>query len=116
MTYQTMAVRHPGMGTKRVCVSCAAHFYDMAKDPPVCPKCDTVQPPEAPRPPPMRRSTMRHRMIKNPAPARAEAEDDAAPVLEPDDDEVEAEVDEDAIEEIDDEKDIEPETDDLPDA
>jgi uncharacterized protein (TIGR02300 family) len=39
----------PELGTKRVCVSCAAHFYDLTKVPAVCPKCGTEQPPEQPR-------------------------------------------------------------------
>lgn len=28
------------LGTKRTCPSCAARFYDLNKDPIVCPKCD----------------------------------------------------------------------------
>ena len=39
----------PELGTKRVCVSCAARFYDLARQPAVCPKCNTEQPPEQPR-------------------------------------------------------------------
>ena len=39
----------PELGTKRVCVSCGARFYDLAKQPAVCPKCSTEQPPEQPR-------------------------------------------------------------------
>ena len=37
------------LGTKHVCVSCAARFYDLGKQPAVCPKCGTEQPPEQPR-------------------------------------------------------------------
>lgn len=29
----------PELGTKRVCQSCGAKFYDLSKDPIVCPKC-----------------------------------------------------------------------------
>jgi uncharacterized protein (TIGR02300 family) len=29
-------------GTKRVCSECGAHYYDMRKTPPTCPKCGTV--------------------------------------------------------------------------
>ncbi len=95
MTYETIAVRLPGIGSKRVCVSCATRFYDLARTPPVCPKCGVEQPPDVPRPPPVRRSpATRHRMMKGPAPAVREADEDAAPVLDPDDEEVE--VDEDA--------------------
>jgi uncharacterized protein (TIGR02300 family) len=39
----------PELGTKRVCVSCGAKFYDLTKTPAVCPKCGTEQPPEQPR-------------------------------------------------------------------
>jgi uncharacterized protein (TIGR02300 family) len=40
----------PELGSKRVCVSCGARFYDLRKAPPVCPKCGTEQPVEQPRP------------------------------------------------------------------
>jgi uncharacterized protein (TIGR02300 family) len=39
----------PELGTKRVCVSCGARFYDLARTPAVCPKCGTEQPAEQPR-------------------------------------------------------------------
>ena len=39
----------PELGTKRVCVACGAKFYDLMKNPPVCPKCGTAQPEEQPR-------------------------------------------------------------------
>lgn len=39
----------PELGTKRVCVSCATRFFDMTKQPAVCPKCATEQPTEQPR-------------------------------------------------------------------
>ena len=32
----------PELGTKRLCGSCGAKFYDLNKNPIVCPKCDTV--------------------------------------------------------------------------
>ena len=32
----------PQLGTKRLCANCAAKFYDLNKDPIVCPKCHTV--------------------------------------------------------------------------
>jgi len=108
MTYQTIAIRLPGIGGKRVCVSCATRFYDLARTPPVCPKCGVEQPPEPPRPPPMRRGpATRHRMMKGPAPAAREPDEEAAPVLDPDDDEVEPDEDAEAVEEeVDD--DVEP--------
>lgn len=39
----------PELGTKRVCVSCATRFFDLTKQPAVCPKCATEQPAEQPR-------------------------------------------------------------------
>lgn len=39
----------PELGTKRVCVSCGARFYDLLKPRAVCPKCNTEQPAEQPR-------------------------------------------------------------------
>ena len=30
------------LGTKRLCVNCSAKFYDLNKDPIVCPKCHTA--------------------------------------------------------------------------
>ena len=32
----------PELGTKRLCGSCGAKFYDLSKDPIICPKCGTV--------------------------------------------------------------------------
>jgi uncharacterized protein (TIGR02300 family) len=35
-------VAKPDLGTKRLCGSCGAKFYDLGKEPIVCPKCETV--------------------------------------------------------------------------
>jgi uncharacterized protein (TIGR02300 family) len=35
-------VAKPELGTKRLCAHCSAKFYDLNKDPIVCPKCSTV--------------------------------------------------------------------------
>ena len=32
----------PELGLKRQCMSCGAKFYDLARDPAVCPKCGAV--------------------------------------------------------------------------
>ncbi|MBV9537795.1 MAG: TIGR02300 family protein [Acidisphaera sp.] len=40
----------PVLGTKRVCVACSARFYDLFKQPAICPKCGTEQPADQPRP------------------------------------------------------------------
>ena len=37
----------PEWGLKRNCPSCGLRYYDMKKNPPVCPKCKTVFDPEA---------------------------------------------------------------------
>ena len=42
-------VAKPDLGLKRVCVSCGAKFFDLARAPAVCPKCGTEQPAEQPR-------------------------------------------------------------------
>jgi uncharacterized protein (TIGR02300 family) len=39
----------PELGSKRVCVQCGARFYDLMKQPAICPKCGAEQPPEQPR-------------------------------------------------------------------
>jgi len=50
-------VAKPELGTKRLCGNCGAKFYDLSKDPIVCPKCHTVMAPAAvatrPRPEPV---------------------------------------------------------------
>jgi len=38
----------PELGVKRVCGNCGAKFYDLNKDPAVCPTCDTAFVPAAP--------------------------------------------------------------------
>ncbi|GBQ09144.1 MULTISPECIES: TIGR02300 family protein [Acetobacter] len=63
----------PDLGTKRVCVSCGARFYDLHRSPAVCPKCGTEQPELVSR---LRRSTdslTPH--ADTPAPAKKEDED-----------------------------------------
>jgi uncharacterized protein (TIGR02300 family) len=35
-------VAKPELGTKRLCGECGAKFYDLNKDPIICPKCSTV--------------------------------------------------------------------------
>jgi uncharacterized protein (TIGR02300 family) len=99
MTYEARSLRLPGIGDKRLCVACATRFYDLARSPPVCPKCGVEQPPEPPRAPPVRRLPTRNRMVKAFTPA-ADADEAAAPELEADEDEAEegedSEPDEDA--------------------
>jgi uncharacterized protein (TIGR02300 family) len=35
------AVAKPELGLKRICGNCGAKFYDLARDPVICPKCGT---------------------------------------------------------------------------
>ncbi len=58
----------PELGVKRTCVACGAKFYDLGKQPVVCPKCGTEQPAEQPR---ARRSSLPadDKLKKRPAPA-----------------------------------------------
>ena len=42
MSLKGTHVAKPELGTKRLCQSCGAKFYDLSKDPIVCPKCGTV--------------------------------------------------------------------------
>ncbi len=37
----------PAWGTKRTCQGCGARFYDLQRDPIICPKCATVYDPDA---------------------------------------------------------------------
>ena len=39
---QDIHVAKPELGTKRLCAGCGAKFYDLNKDPILCPKCGTV--------------------------------------------------------------------------
>ncbi len=59
----------PQLGTKRVCVACSTHFYDLGKIPAICPKCATEQPADQPR---LRRpggNVTEDKRPKKPAPA-----------------------------------------------
>ena len=60
----------PARGTKRVCASCGARFYDLGRSPIICPACQTVYQIS----PPSRRNTA--------AAARAEPAKPEAEVLE----------------------------------
>src|SRR5215831_13008891 len=40
-------VAKPEWGTKRICPSCGTRYYDLMREPVICPKCDTSFDPEA---------------------------------------------------------------------
>jgi uncharacterized protein (TIGR02300 family) len=103
----------PELGEKHTCVSCGARFFDLGKDPAVCPKCGTEQPAEQPR-------------LKRAAPMPDEVKKISKPApVDPDDVDVEVaddDADEDILEDADDleddadvidaDIDVQPETDD----
>jgi len=66
----------PELGTKRVCVSCGARFYDLTKSPAVCPKCGTEQPVEQPRPRRTGGNVVEDKRPKKPTPAPEDADVD----------------------------------------
>ncbi len=41
-TKETQAVAKPELGSKRQCQNCGAKFFDLNRDPIVCPKCGTI--------------------------------------------------------------------------
>src|ERR687883_954815 len=45
--FKGTAVAKPEWGMKRICPSCGTRYYDMTRDPIVCPKCSTPFDPEA---------------------------------------------------------------------
>ncbi len=102
----------PELGTKRVCVSCNARFYDLQKTPAVCPKCSTEQPADQPR---ARRAG--GNVIEDKRPKKPPVADDVDVEVEPAEEEAEEDVLEDASELEDDadaipeEIEVEPETD-----
>lgn len=66
----------PELGQKRLCVSCSARFYDLAKSPAVCPRCGTKQPVEQPRPKRSGGNVADERKVKK-APVAEDADADA---------------------------------------
>lgn len=74
----------PEWGTKRTCYSCGARFYDLRRDPIICPVCNSAYDP-----------------ARQPKPRRSSPNLRDEPVLVPGlaDEEAEAEVNEDALDE-----------------
>jgi len=100
----------PELGKKLSCPSCGARFYDLNKDPAICPKCETKvevqpvlkprrQPAEAPKP-------------KKVAPVVDEIDDDDDDLL-ADDDDLDLDVDDDDEDLIEDTSDLEEDDDDV---
>ncbi len=68
----------PKLGTKRLCDGCGAKYYDLNKDPAVCPKCDTVFDPAVPtrKPAPERASKAPKAVADDDEDEREDLEDD----------------------------------------
>lgn len=85
-------------GMKRICASCAAHFYDMQKSPIVCPKCGTIHDPEATaktRRKPATPAVAKPVAVRRPDPVAAEVVDPELEAIEAEDDDEEEAVIED---------------------
>ena len=80
----------PELGMKRICVACAARFYDLTKTPAICPKCGAEQPVETPRVRRPAAPVVDDKRAKKPAPAPGteEADIDVEDVEDVDDDDV----------------------------
>jgi uncharacterized protein (TIGR02300 family) len=85
------------LGVKRTCQSCGARFYDLHRDPIICPKCATVYDPEAASR--TRRSRTMVTASKAPA-ARPAPEVAEAPEAEVGDDDIEVAEEEGEAEEV----------------
>jgi uncharacterized protein (TIGR02300 family) len=90
-------------GTKRICLNCGARFYDMNRDPIVCPACSTALDPVA---------QSRPRRTRAPAKlAAVAAVADPEDVVVEADEEVETEEDEEAVVAVEDDDEAETEED-----
>lgn len=85
----------PELGTKRVCQSCGARFYDLGRDPASCPKCGFENSLEALLRAKRPRAPVEAKPKPKPAARRAVGEEDLDDTLPIDEDEEE---DEDLIE------------------
>ena len=65
----------PEWGTKRECQGCGAHFYDLKRDPIVCPKCDAAFVVEVAKPRPQAEKKVVPK--KEPPPVAAEVKKDS---------------------------------------
>src|ERR1700674_1755867 len=83
-------VAKPEWGTKRICPSCGARYYDLLRDPIVCPKCSTAFDPEA---------LLRARRVRPAAPVEKAIEPVVADDVDPDLETAEVEAIEDEEEE-----------------
>ena len=84
-------VAKPEWGSKRICPSCGARYYDLMREPVICPKCSTPFDPEA---------FLKSRRARPAAPVEKELEpvgaDELDTELEPDEAEIAEEEEEEA--------------------
>ncbi len=78
-------------GTKRVCSGCGAKFYDLNRDPAICPMCETVFEIKKPEPKPKKEEVREEKPETKP-----ETEDEAA-ILETEDDLIDIDDDDETI-------------------
>src|SRR6266404_293942 len=67
------SVAKPEWGTKRICPTCGTRYYDLLREPVICPKCDTPYDPEA---------FLKSRRARPAAPVEKELEPEGADVAE----------------------------------
>ena len=73
------------LGQKRICISCASKFYDLNKEPIICPKCGTVFDASAAVKPRRTRAVAEDKPAKKKAPKIAEVADADLPEAEVED-------------------------------
>ena len=77
----------PDWGVKRECQGCGARFYDLKRDPIVCPKCETVYAVEVAKPkppPPEKKVEVKPKPKPAPAPAAKAPGDEVADLVDVD--------------------------------
>jgi len=74
-------VAKPEWGTKRICQSCGAKFYDFNRSPIVCPACGATFEPEATSPRARRQRPAPERAAAAAAPVVAEEAEELEPVV-----------------------------------
>ena len=86
----------PEWGLKRTCNSCGAKFYDLCRDPIICPKCDATVDPVA---------VARTQRVKTPPPVAKEAPPKPEAKIDIDDDDDDIDVADDDVLDLDDDDD-----------
>lgn len=71
------------LGAKRECQSCGTKYYDLGKEPPVCPRCGTTFSATAPKaaPAPVEKPKPKPKAEPRVAPVAAEGDEEAEPIV-----------------------------------